>query len=84
MIKKQVSHKSKQGFSVSLGFLISQHSRDKLLLSTIADYLGCGMYVTSRTRTEGVFSVTKLKDILNVIIPLFRKFKLSGVKALDF
>ena len=84
IIRNQVSPKSKLGFAVSLAFQISQHSRDELLLTTIADYLGCGMYVRSVTRSEGVFSVTKLKDILNIIIPLFRKYKLLGVKVLDF
>lgn len=47
------------------------------------DYFNCGSVFTNHT---GVceFTVSKLSDIVNKIIPLFKKYKIIGKKNLDF
>jgi hypothetical protein len=42
IIKK--SNGSKLGESVSLRFIITQHTRDMIFISDLTNYLGCGRY----------------------------------------
>jgi len=65
-----------------LRFSISQHKRDRALLDLILKYFNCGILINSRDNVE--FTIVKLSDILDKIIPLFRVYTLQGSKALDF
>lgn len=76
------SSTSKLGKSVLLKFQLTQHERDKELLSLIVKYLNCGSLQTSRTAKD--LQVTKFKDIYSTIIPFFVKHPILGVKARDF
>jgi hypothetical protein len=68
-----------------LCFSIAQHSRDKLLLSKISEYLGCGYIPKGLTRPDGAeFVVYKFSDISEKIIPFFQNYLLQGVKLSDF
>ena len=69
-------------FQVKLIFTITQHSRDKQLMSSFIKYLKCG----SVNLRENVcdYRVQKLEDIVNKIIPFFNKYPILGVKALNF
>ena len=81
-----------QGKKVSFKFYIGQHQRDKALLESFIDYLGCGRIEVSKTLI--VFVVTKLIEIDEKIIPLFNNYPIrpvpsgpkgeGGIKSLDF
>ena len=65
-----------------LRILINQHSKEKLLISNFIHILNCGS-VTSLNNFV-VFSVSNFKDIFEKIIPFFQKYKIEGVKSIDF
>lgn len=68
----------------SLVFIISQHSRDLLLMNKIIKYLQCGLVELPSLRKEVRFVVYKYSDHLDKIIPFFSKYKLLSCKRLDF
>ena len=74
--------KYKLGSQTQLRFSISQYKRDRALLDLISKYFNCGRFQNSRDAVE--FTIVKLSDILDKIIPLFRAHTLQGFKALDF
>lgn len=45
---------------------------------------GCGAYISSSTGKIGFYRVEKFKDILEKIIPFFKKYPIKGIKAKDF
>lgn len=47
-------------------------------------YLSCGRYYPKSNKDVGDFVVSRLSDITDKIIPLFEKYPILGVKALDF
>jgi hypothetical protein len=73
---------TKLGTGVRLMFQITQHIRDEKLMTSLIDYLGCG--VVYKDRKVLVLKVTKFEDLTDKIIPLFTKHPILGVKALDF
>ena len=74
--------KTKIGYRVILVFQLTQHSRDKKLMIRIIAYFNCGRIYK---RGEAIdYKITKLDDIINKIIPFFKKYQVRGVKALDF
>jgi len=66
---------------VLLRFTIGLHSRDELVLKSLASYLGCGRYKKS-SESVGVFIIGNLTEINEKIIPLFEPLK--GAKLKDF
>ena len=86
-IKISKSKTHKLGLVVQLIFKIAQHSKDEQLIKYLITYLGCGIYVT-RSKDKNVqvndYVVTRLSDIINIVIPFFDKYKIVGVKSLDF
>lgn len=70
------------GYAVRLTFQLTQHSRDELLLTRIAEYIGCGKIY--KDKEAYIFKVTKLSDINDRIIPLFLNHPILGVKSKDF
>ena len=81
LIKIQKS-KNRVGYTVLLVIVIVQHQRDQKLLISIKENLGCGKVYKSKEVLE--FRVCRFSDIYNKIIPFFKKYKIRGVKALDF
>jgi len=79
-VKKCLSHKSE--VQVSLSYSISQHSRDTLLFKTIQNSLGAGKLSIRPNVVE--LTIMKLSDLDLKIIPLFNKYPIQGVKALDY
>ena len=51
-------------------------------MKSFINYLNCG--TVNKNRDVSVFRVTKFDDIINKIIPFFKKHPIQGVKALDF
>ena len=73
---------TKIGFQVKLVYQLSQHKRDEKLLKLLIEYLDCGNIYKNGDAFD--FRVSKLSDILNKIIPFFKKYPILGMKALDF
>ena len=70
---------------ISLSFSITQHSRDKELFYRIKNYLVCGIIEEISTRPTTInLVVSRLEDILNKIIPIFKENSLITQKYLDF
>ena len=63
-------------------FRITLHRDDKKVLEYIKNTLGCGRLNTERDVI--IFSISQLKDIETVLIPLFDKFTLNTTKYLDY
>jgi len=81
-VRKSSTHRT--GFTVELVFQITQHTRDELLLVSLKNYLGCGMYRERIGGLAGDFYVGKLSDLHQKIIPFFSRYPIIGVKAKDF
>lgn len=73
----------KNGYQTRAWFILTQHSRDFELMSSLVSYLGCG-------NLEGFGSdvirlkVTKFSEIKDKIVPFFDKYKLESKKKLDY
>lgn len=84
-------HLAKYGKSkldgISLSFKVSQHLKDELLLRSFISFFGCGIfnYHSGKSHTgSGVFIVRKFEDIIDKILPFFKKHKVRGIKRKDF
>ena len=69
---------------VQLRFILTQHSRDELLIQSLVSYFGCGRYKPHNNQDLGDFVITKLEDLTEKVIPFFDKYKIVGEKAKDF
>jgi len=83
-INISTSLNSKLGYAVSLSFSISQNIRDTELMYNIAKNLNCGSTYKNTSNNAFSFVVSKLSDITEKLIPLFKEYPLHGVKRLDF
>ena len=83
IIKLVKSQRYKLGETVQLVFQLAQHSRDEALLILIIEYLGCG-YLYKHSENAVIIRVINFNDIVTIIIPFFKKYKIRGMKALDF
>ena len=54
-----------------------------MLLQKIRYSLGCGT-IRKHSQYADVLVVTKLSDLTNLIIPFFDKYKIFGVKYVDY
>jgi hypothetical protein len=75
---------TKLGKSIVLKFHIVQHSKDIGLMEMLISTLGCGRIELMLKQSAVYFVVTNFKDVFEKIIPLFNKYPIKGVKALDF
>ncbi len=84
-LSKTIAKSSITGFVPSLRFSISQHERDKVLLTKFIDYLGCVRIDQASTRQREVtFAEHKYRDIVGKIIPFFQSYPLQGIKNMDY
>lgn len=81
-ISKSTTHKL--GKSVSLNFLVTQHSIDSKLLESFSQILGCGNYYVKESSGVGTFIITGFNNILDKVIPFFEEYTVLGVKAEDY
>ena len=70
------------GMQVQLVFKVTQHMRDEQLLLMLIEYLDCGNIYKKGEIID--FRVSKLSDIINKIIPFFKKYPIYGVKVKGF
>jgi LAGLIDADG endonuclease len=80
-VSKSPTHVS--GFKVQLVFIITQHSRDKMLMQSLISYLGCGKLITS-SDDKVQFRVEKFLDSYEKVQGFFCNYKIKGVKLEDF
>ena len=78
------SKSNKIDYYVKLQVLVSQHFRDKLLMNSLVSTLECGKVFKRSNENMVDLVVTKFEDINKKIIPLFNKYKIEGIKYLDF
>jgi hypothetical protein len=84
-VRIQESKTYRIGYAVNIGFRIAQHSRDAELIKSIVQYFACGIFRESSSMS--FFTVSKLSDIAENIIPFFDKYPLfhygrfSSIKA---
>jgi hypothetical protein len=74
---------SKSGEAIKLSFILTQSNRDKDLMNSLIEYLGCGN-ITSVIRGTIDFKVTKFSSIRDTIIPFFEKYPLQSSKNKNF
>lgn len=70
--------------NISLKFTLTQHSRDRVLLESFINYLGCGRCYKDPKRNEVQFIISTFLDIYQNFIPLFKKYPLLGDKQQNF
>ena len=67
-----------------LRIIFTQHIRDEVLFNNIKNVLGCGFIYKDSKRNIIELSISNFKDVYYKMIPLFNKYKIEGVKSLDF
>jgi len=75
---------TKLGYRVRVGFQLTQHIREKQLISLFETYFGCGKYFVSNDGRHGDYIVSNFSALAEKIIPFFDKYKILGVKRQDF
>jgi hypothetical protein len=69
---------------ISFRFGIKLHIDDKEALEFIKYRLNCGNIFTHPDLRSASFELNNISDIKTILIPLFDKFPLNGVKYLDY
>ena len=67
-----------------IGFSVTQHLRDTLLLEKFIPFFNCGRIKKDTRYSVHYFVVSSIKDITEKIIPFFKKYHTKGVKHLNF
>jgi hypothetical protein len=76
--------KTKIGFAARLIFSLFQKVRDIKLLEKLAEYFGSGLNYENKKTLVVELIITKFLVIQNIIIPLFKKYPIRGIKHKDF
>ena len=76
--------KMNTGWEVRPSFSLSQNEKDKVLISSLVDFFGCGFVRPSKSDQTVKYEVRSLKDLQEKIIPHFEKYQLKGRKQKDF
>ena len=69
---------------MELIFQLAQHSRDQNFIKSLVNYFICGRYKVRANCEAGDLKVTKFSDIVEKIIPFFKKHYFHGVNIKDF
>lgn len=78
------SSTAKTGYQVQLRFQITQHSIDKVFMSRLKNFWGCGKVFLRFSENKVDFQILKFKDLSDKVIPFFQSIPLQGVKSKDF
>ena len=78
------SPKQRMGWRVRADFSIHLHKKDLQLLYLIQNFFKVGNVNHNPLKNDAVFRVTKLSDLINVIIPHFDKYPLQSAKSIDY
>lgn len=69
---------------VRTSFEINLHEKDINILYDINDFLKVGSVYHTPSRSRCVYRVTKIEELINVIIPFFIRYPLCSKKRIDF
>lgn len=69
---------------MTLSFEINLHTKDIGTLYALQSFFGCGNVTSRPARNICVYRVTRLDDIIFIIIPHFLAYPLFSQKQLDF
>ena len=79
------SSSGKVGYNARLGHQLVSHSRDKNTLDKIKVFFGnVGRVYYGKDKRFAYYTVNKLDDIVNIIIPQFNKYPLQSKKIFLF
>ena len=78
------SRSNKLNEKVELIFQLAQHSRDQNFIKSLVNYFIWGRYKVRANCEAGDLKVTKFSDIVEKIIPFFKKHYFHGVNIKDF
>lgn len=70
--------------SFQASFEIGLHSKDSAILQDIYNFFKVGQVTMRKTRLAVGYSVSKIADLTDVIIPHFTKYSLQSQKRVDF
>lgn len=73
-----------KNWQINPSFELWLNSKDTKTLQELKDFFGVGIISTRNTRNVSSFTVTKINDLVNVIIPHFTNFPLQTQKRIDF
>lgn len=79
-----ISNPKGGGTSTWLRFSIGQDSRDIALLESVVNFFCCGKVYRIKNREVCEFVVTRIDDIINIIIPFFDKHFILGSKHMNY
>jgi hypothetical protein len=71
-------------WQIKPSFELGLHSKDISILQELKIYFGVGIINTRIGKNVTSFTVTKISDLVNVIIPHFSNFPLQTQKRVDF
>ena len=77
--------KINKGYKYSLNFKVTQKNHSKGILLDIQKFFSCGnISIDNKKENTYKFSVNKINDIINIILPHFDKYPLLTSKDLDY
>lgn len=79
-----ISRRSTLKWRVTVSFEINLHINDVAILYKIKEFFGVGLVSTLPKASKCVYRVTKIEDLINVIIPHFSLYPLITQKYSDF
>lgn len=72
MVRIFQTAETRLGFAVKLVLIVTQHCREKQLMTSIINYFNCGHVYENKSGTID-FKVRKFADLDNIIIPFLKK-----------
>jgi hypothetical protein len=79
-----ISKRNKFSWRVIVTFEINLHIKDSKILYKIKQFFGVGNVHLLQNKSKCVYRVTKIEDLINVIIPHFLAYPLLSQKFSDF
>jgi hypothetical protein len=79
-----ITKRSNYNWRVQVSFEINLHLKDIAILYRIQEFFGVGLVSSRITRSICVYRVTKIEDLINVVIPHFSSYSLLSQKHSDF
>ena len=79
-----ISRRSAYNWRVTVSFEINLHIKDVAILYKIEKFFGVGSVTIRPKVSKCVYRVTKIEDLINVIIPHFTSYPLISQKCSDF
>ena len=76
--------KETNNWQINPSFQLWLESKDLSTLEELKDFFGVGILNTRKNKDATSYTVTKIDDLMNVVIPHFTNFPLQTQKKVDF